>query len=231
MCCRLCTRNSSFAQGKLSVIVRRSLRRDAPRLFAARHRFAAFLDCKKLRLRSATKCIAHQSYVTLRNSAQDDRQKVGLVVIVYKRNIARLPRGHPECAFRNGSKTFGCTIDGKPTKPVGRPMQSTVGSRGARCSHDSASFTRRRRISHCVSNISLFASKISPIRSPFRIDFIGSLAPLFPRILYAQGDHRAIVVLFTACGLQADVVNDFGGGKLRHRGEILHKPLGIGIVL
>ena len=47
---RLCTRNSSFARGKLLAIVRRSLRRYAPRLFAARQAstaksFAYFVDC------------------------------------------------------------------------------------------------------------------------------------------------------------------------------------------
>ena len=33
------------------------------------------------------------------------------------------PRGHPECAFRNGSEKIGYAIDGKPTKPEGRPMR------------------------------------------------------------------------------------------------------------
>ena len=45
----------------------------------------------------------------------------GLYKNYIKNTTKHYPRGHPECAFRNGSKPFGYAIEGKPTKPVGRP--------------------------------------------------------------------------------------------------------------
>ena len=89
---------------KLLVSVYRSLRHAALRRSLVLLRSAS-LDFAKLRLTSF---------------AQDDTLEFCFVCIFIDAHRKTSPRGHPECAFRNGGSKHDCTTSGKPAKPSGR---------------------------------------------------------------------------------------------------------------